>query len=519
MKFPAHSWLSIVSIAFSMNVTLAVCADRLAADEPTPGIASVRLVPPAPAAESFAPELPSQADSSYLPPLEQELQYHGGSYLYEPLDAYSHEQCDDCDKHDPLLRLPECWQEPQPLCSLPNDYLGPGFIEPQPGLFGYGESPYTPEPRFVLHGSYEAFGAYYDQGGTERNGIGHQLFVDLDYRLTGTERFHVQFRPLGEENTGGSFWQLNDPAQYFDNSTGIPQRFWFEGELQSLFGPWGGDETRQLDINFTVGRFPFRLQNGLLMNDEILGFAIAKNNILDTPLSNLNVQLFYAPDEVDSFPAGSDLYGVHLSADYRHAFFEGTYAYLDRSRVEEFAAHYLAASATQFFGPLTLSGRTMYRIADDSGAEDGQLHTIESNWMRAPGHQVRSFTGIEQTVTYCNVFYASENWNPISGGGFDRLRNAFAVDPLLNIAAGNTLPSERYGASMGIQLFRRHQDESLIPEFAYENRSSSDVWGIGLRYQRKLCSRMFLELNGVRNWSEAQQFERKGVFLSSTVVF
>jgi hypothetical protein len=64
-----------------------------------------------------------------------------------------------------------------------------------------------------------------------------------------------------------------------------------------------------------------------------------------------------------------------------------------------------------------------------------------------------------------------------------------------------------------------NQDESIIPEFAYENRSSANVWGVGVRYRRKVMSRMFIEVNGVRNWSPNPAFERKGVFLSSTVIF
>jgi hypothetical protein len=476
-------------------------------------------VPPAPAEDGFEYNPSEQTETIYLPPLEQELQQHGGSYLYETLDTSAQRYQNHCEPHEPLLRLPESWQEPQPPCSLPDDFLGPGFVQWNPQLHGHGDDPYMWEPRFVLHGGYQLFGSYLDQGGTERNGIGHQLYVDLDYRLTGTERFHVQFRPLGEQNTGGSFWQLNSPQQYFDNSTAAPQRWWFEGELQSLFGPWGGDETRQLDINFTVGRFLFRLHNGLLMNNEMIGVVVAKNNIINTPLSDLNVQLFYAPDQVQSFPANADLYGVHLTADYRHAFLEGTYAFLDRNRLPLFQAHYLAASATQFFGPVTLAGRTMYRIAGDPGAQSGNFHTIESNLMRVPGETVQSMTGIEQTVTYANLFYASANWSPIAGEGISRLRSAFSVDPLLRIASGTMPPSERYGASLGCQLFRLNQDESIIPEFAYENRSSANVWGVGVRYRRKVSSRMFIEVNGIRNWSQNPLFERKGVFLSSTVIF
>lgn len=453
-----------------------------------------------------------------LPPLEEELQRHGGSYLYQPSDVTDpplHFQ----DPHaEPILRLPEDWQEPQPICSNPLDYLGPGLICWSPGKSWFGCNPYMWEPRFVLHGAYEAFGAFYEENDLRRDGLGHQLWVDLDLQLTGTERFHVQFRPIGEENSGGSFWQLNDPQHYFDNSTGVPQRWWFEGELQSLFGPWRNDERHQLDVNFTVGRFPFRLHNGLLMDDEITGFVLGKNTITSLPFSNLNIQAFYAIDEVDSLPSGADLLGVNLTADYRHVFLEATYARLNRTRSQDFSANYLAFSATKFFGPLSVAGRTMYRFGDDSSIGDGNLQVIETTYNRIPSHYIECLTGIEQTVSYINLFYSSENWTTIAGGNIDRIRNAFAVNPLLELAAGGP-PAERYGVAVGSQLFRHHQDESFIPECAYEQVSGESVVGVGLRYRRKLTSRQFLELRGIKNWSDSVPLRREGVFASTTIIF
>lgn len=485
------------------------------------------LLPPAPmdASNQGMTENPQQPLGYYengvlveLPPLEDELRHHGGSYLYEPSDLSDPQQHFSDSHAQPILRLPETWEEPQPPCSRPNDYLGPGLVQWEPDLSWFGCSQYHLEPRLVAHGSYEVFGTFYEQNNTRRDGIGHQLLLDLDVQLTGTERFHLQFRPVGEENSGGSFWQLNDPEHYFDNSTGVPQRWWFEGELQSLFGPWRNDERHQMDVNFTVGRFPFRLHNGLLMNDEITGFVLGKNTITSLPFSNLNVQAFYAIDQVDSLPRSSDLFGVHLSADYRHIFLEATYAHLFRDRTGAFSTNYAAFSATQFFGPLTVAGRSMYRFADDSSIGDGHLQVLELSYTRLPSYNIECLTGIESAVGYVNLFYASDNWTTIAGGNLDRLRNAFAVNPLVELAAGAP-PEERYGAAIGVQLFRHNQDESLIPEFAYEELSADTSLGVGLRYRRKLNSRQFLELRGIKNWSDSPSLRREGVFASTTVIF
>lgn len=462
------------------------------------------------------PALADEIDDLDLPPLDVELQAHGGAYLYEPGDVMRERYTSQDPAPDaPLLRLPENWKEPQPLFAEPLDFLGPGMVGWSPEWKWWGDNPNHWEPRFLIHGSYEAFGVLLDQGGTQTNGIGHQLLLDLDYRLTGTERFHVQFRPFGEDNSGGSLWQLNAPDRFIDNTTGVPQRWWFEGELQSLFGPWGGDETQQWDVNFTLGRFLFRLHNGLLMNDEIVGVALGKNNLPLHTLSNLNLQLFYAFDDVDAAPADADLVGVNLQADYRNMFFEGTYAWLNRDSGPKFQSHYAAVSGTRFFGPLSVATRSMYRFQE---GDIGQLQVLETNLTRVPSRKVQAVTGIEETVTYLNLFYADEDWAPISGGGFDRLRNSFSVDPLLQIAGGAP-PAERYGVAVGTQLFRHHKDESWIPEFAYERQSSADVFGLGLRYQRKLSPRTFVEVRGLKNFSNRSALERDGLFSSLTVVF
>lgn len=522
-------WLRVIS-RMCLCWTL-LGAPGLRAQEPEPSSIVQRIAKPASGLVYLddLPPVPEPADppATYLdngelielPPLDDELLTHGGAQMYEPSDILNEvaPRCEDGHYEQPL-RLNECWEEPQPFITWPDEYLGTGVVQWNPDLSWFGCDSYTWDPRFVLHGAYEIFGAVFEQNQERRDGIGHQLFVDLDFQLTGTERFHVQFRPVGEENTGGSFWQLNDPSRYIDNSTGVPQRWWFEGELQSMFGPWSGDERHQLDINYTIGRFPFLLHNGLLMNDEVVGVVVGKNTITNIGFSNVNIQGFYFLDELNSLPAAGDMFGTQVTADYRHVFFEATYANIHRHNDRQFTSQYLALSGTKFFGPLTIAARTMYRIGDRAAGGDGHLQVIESTLTRSTSHTIECLTGIELAVAYLNVFYASDNWVTIAGGNLNRLRNSFAVNPLVNLSAGGA-PVERYGAAVGVQLFRHHQDEAIIPEFAYEEQSADTSLGIGLRYRRKLNTRMFMELRGIKNWSDAAALRREGLFAGTTIIF
>ncbi|MBI3463955.1 MAG: hypothetical protein HY000_12990 [Planctomycetes bacterium] len=453
-----------------------------------------------------------------LPPLAEELQLHGGSYLYGPEGDRLNWPEQDVVFRYRLLRLPECWREPRPLTAF-QEFLGADPVHPRPGLKWFGEEGSQWEPIFTAYGSYELFGTAFEQDRQRQDGIGHQLLVDLNLDLTATERFHVQFRPLGKGNSGGSFWQLNDPSHYDDNSTLIPDRYWFEGEFNSIFGGLFDDPFTPRDYHVVVGKFPFVLQNALLINDDIVGIAVNKNTVLIPPLSNLNVQVFYAFDDVDSTQASSpDLVGTNLAADYRRALIELTYARLHQAGDSGLDSHYAATGVTRFLGPLTLAGRALFKWGDEDARGDGQLFVLESNRTQQFSERLECWTGIGDGVFYGNIFKATSGWTPISGGNFDRLRSAFEVNPLISIARGLST-EDTVGGCLGVQLFRHHEDESFVPEIAYEAPGGTPVWGVGFTYLRKIGPRTFIQARSVRTWSDDEQFDREGVFVSTFVIF
>ena len=524
MSFP-RGILIVVVLLFSQHL-VDVCAQELLPPPPTENVLPEGETIPRPSPHRpldqmgtggdfpRLPPAPGEDDLEPLPPLDEELYHHGGSYLYAP-EGDHWNWPDECESHYQLLRLPEDWQKPRPLTGH-TDFLGVGPICPHgawhDGPCDYG---YSWEPRFVGYGQYQIFGIAFEEDNLRQDGIGHQLLVELDLRLTGTERFHVQFRPVGEKNTGGSFYQFNDPSGYIDNSTLTPDRYWFEGEIHSIFGAYL-NPFAVADVHFVLGRFPFQLHNNLLINTDLLGAVVNKNTIYLGDLSNLNVQFFAAREDIAAYAtADGYVYGTHVTADYRHVFYEATYAFLQHENLDSRNMHFLGFSRTKLKGPWTLATRAMFKFGDDGGTGDGQLVVIETNRTRIFDHQP---FGVEYGVCYCNAFYATDGWRPISGGGYDRLRSAFEVNPLISISAGNPV-GDNWGVSLGVQLFRHHEDESIIPEIAVQSPMDELVFGFGLRYLRKTTARSFFEVLGIVNVSDDPQFDREGIFVGETIIF
>ena len=456
--------------------------------------------------------LPLIEDQPLLLPLDQELWLHGGSYLYAP-EGDRLGPGAELPHHAHLLRVPEFTPRARPLATGRTDFLGSGPIADSPWHWP-GSGGYAWEPRLVIYGDYELFALAFQRDDRRRDAIGHQLVLDGDLRLTGTERFHVQFRPLGERNTGGSYYQF-DPAGYVDNSTLTPQRYWFEGELHSLLGSVV-DPFAVWDSNVAVGRIPYLLHNSLLMNDEVLAVAISKNTLLPGRLSNLTLQLLYAFQDVDTYPdVDSQALILTANADRRGAFYEATYAYVSPDRRASQVTHYAALSRTQFYGPLTIALRAMFKWGDQGGRGAGELFVLEMCHTRL---FERRPLGIESGVFYCNGFASTEGWNTIGGGNLNRLRAAFEVDPLTRIAAGLSV-QKTAGLACGVQLFRLHEDESWIPEVAVESPGGEPVWGLGLRYLRKTGKRTYVEVLGVANFSDDRVYRRRGVYAGYNVTF
>jgi hypothetical protein len=261
------------------------------------------------------------------------------------------------------------------------------------------------------------------------------------------------------------------------------------------------------------------LHNNLLINDEIVGLVVNKNTLYLGQLSNVNVQAFYAFNDVDSFAnADATLYGTHLTLDWRRVFFEATYANVQHETDPGRESNYAALSVTKQLGQWSYGGRTLFKWGDETGRGSGELFVVESAYTRYFSECFYATTGIEYGVFYANAFHATQGWNSIGGGNFNRLRSSFETNPLVSISIARA-PDDNSGLALGVQLFRHDEDESFIPEIAFESPGGQGVFGMGFRYLRKTGPRSFFELLGVYNASDDPSLRREGVFAGQTIVF
>lgn len=512
MKASLRNWLLAGLVACAADGRAQTPAE-FAARTPPPSVVPGSPFAPPPTDFPARPPSPYEDRLEPLTPLSQELWMHGGSYLYQPEGDMLGWPGSGTAPFT-ILRLPEDYEEPKPA-TLFAPFLGSDML-PEPHLkFPGPDGGYYWDPRFVGFGSYTLLGFDLTTNrGRRQTALGHQLILDLDLQLTGTERFHVQFRPIGERGTGGSYYQFTDPAGYVDNSTFVPDRYWFDGELHSMLG--GHLDPYFTDFHFVVGKFPWQLHNNLLINDEILGVTVNKNTIYVGDLSNLNVIGFYAFDDVDAYPTSdARLGGLHVIAEYRLAYLEMTVAHVDHAVSSRRDRLYGGLSATKFYGPLTVTGRALGEWGDEAGNGAGGLFVLESSLNREFASDP---LGFEYALFYMNLFHVTEGWNSIAAGNFNRLRTAFETNPLVRIAARARNPRNT-GLALGVQLFRHNEDASLTPEFAIETPEDARVFGVGLRYQHKTGARSYFEALGVWNFSDDDRFDRRGIFLSETIVF
>jgi hypothetical protein len=285
--------------------------------------------------------------------------------------------------------------------------------------------------------------------------------------------------------------------------------------MDSLLGPYANPVFTR-DVNVTVGKFPFYMHNQLLMNDDVLGVVVSKNNLHGKQVSNVNVQCLAAFDDVDAFATGDGfLFGVHVAADYRRMFFETTYLFASHESNSSLDTHFVAGSMTKFYGPWTWAARGLLKFGDRGGRGAGQLFVLESNYTRLFEHHPLDF---EYGVFYCNAFLSTAGWNSAGGANFNRLRTSFETNPLRRVAAVSP-NADVWGIAYGGQFFRNHEDESLTAELGIEEQDGDFVWGIGMRFMKKTSSRSYLELLGITNYSSNPTLRREGVFVAHTFIF
>jgi len=352
-------------------------------------------------------------------------------------------------------------------------------------------------PGFAIYGDWRTAVAYNNNNGKDIAQIATRLNLDVDFKITGTERIHAFFTPIQEDNvkfTRFEFGGGDGDGQFTGEFDPDPQTLFFEGDFGSLYSGFSGKESG-FDLPFTAGLFPLFLQNGIWANDAILGGAVtlpARNSPV-LGLANFDITFFAAFDNVDNannVSADEDnnpLYGVTAFVDAFNGFVETGYGLIQgRDELDGLLTHFLTVAYTRrYYNTFSNSTRLFANFSNDPEREnDGFALISESSLISALPSTL---------IPYANFFVGFGNPQPlVDGNGAGILKNVginFETDALTGYPKLDDTGSNAFGGAIGLQyLFNLDQqlvfEVALVQPFEDDGIGARDPqYGFGVRYQ------------------------------------
>lgn len=386
-------------------------------------------------------------------------------------------------------------EPPRPLLEIGRQQYTSGIYDESSTLLG-DKNPLL--PGLSIYGDWRTAVAYNNNNGKDIAQIATRLNLDVDLKITGTERLHAFFTPLQDGATKFTRFEFGggDADDRFSDEINLdPQTLFFEGDLGSIYSGFSGQES-SVDLPFTVGLFPLFLQNGIWANDAILGgaFSIPAKNSAELGLANFDITFFAAFDDIDNaglIGAGQDdnanVYGVTAFIDAFNGYIEAGYGLIEgRDEQDGLLTHFLTAAYTRrYYNTVSNSTRLFANFGDAPNAESDGFALISENSL---------VTGLPSTLLpYANFFVGVGNPQPlVDGNGAGILKNVginFETDALTGYPKLDDTGSDAVGGAIGLQyLF--NLDQQLVFEVATVQPFDKDgigaqeaQYGFGIRYQ------------------------------------
>ncbi len=356
-------------------------------------------------------------------------------------------------------------------------------------------------PGLAVYGDWRTAVAYNNNNGKDIAQIATRLNLDVDLKITATERIHAFFTPLQEGNvkfTRYEFGGSDGDREFSDEFEANPQTLFFEGDLGALYSGFTSRDS-SFDLPFTVGLFPLFLQNGIWANDAILGGAISlpAQNSPALGLSNYDITFFAAFDNVDNASVvgrdgkvdnhSANLFGVTAFVDAFDGYIEAGYGLVQGVDEQEgLIKHFFTAAYTRrYYNTLSNSTRVFANFENGSSENGDGVAIISENSL---------ISGLPSTfLPYANFFVGVGAPQPlVDGNNAGILKNVginFETDALTGYPKIDDTASNAFGGAIGVQyLF--NLDQQLVFEVAMVQPFDDDGIGakdpqyaFGTRYQ------------------------------------
>jgi hypothetical protein len=375
-------------------------------------------------------------------------------------------------------------------------------------------------PRFYLYGEYRAAAAYNDQNGNDKGVLANRLNLEWDLWLTSTERFHMSTCPMQRDNDFQRIEFDDGDAEFFDELDFFDpdtDSLFFEGDLGYMIGGWTG-RYAPFDLPVSAGLIPLVFQNGVWMNDAMVGAAatIPARNSPRLDWSNFDVTFFTGFDQVTSpafegSQAAANVFGVTTMIDAYGGYVEAGYAFLDDTAGQGRSYNNIGLSYTRRYLNMVSNSMRVIVNAGQNGPEsartaDGVLLISENSFLTRWPYNV---------IPYVNTWIGFDDPQSVAragaaGGVLFNEGILFQVDNLTGYPTLDATANDTHGAAIGIDLISPQFTHQLILETAIvqtfgdsaTRNAPGDQYGVGLRYQRNISYASLLRFDLMHGWLE-----------------
>lgn len=360
-------------------------------------------------------------------------------------------------------------------------YGGKRFIDKVKPMIEFGQELYTEgplnqsydligrknlvSPQFYVSGDWRLVAADNYAGAQHVGQIASRLNLDMDLKLTATERVHMLLRPLDRNGafTNYQFSGSNDKTvHHFTNDLNIdPSTFFFEGDLGSITAGLQ-DQYVSYDLPFTFGLIPLVLQNGIWMDDAFNGaaFAIPSLHSSDLLISNMDITFFGAKNKVTTaaikngaeFSEGVQILGATTYLETHEGYLEVGYGRVLDQTNRGLSYNNMAVSWTKRYGGwLSNSIRFIYNEGQQptKGARtaNGYVVLVENSLI----------TSLPSTlIPYANLFFGNDHPQSLArdagaGGILKNTGLSFETDGLTGFPKLDDTANNTYGGALGVE--------------------------------------------------------------------
>lgn len=401
----------------------------------------------------------------------------------------------------------------RPWVELWRPFYTGGIYPPAKEWFG---SHNLAMPHFIVYGDYRSGAAVNRNAKGDINNWASRLNLDMDLKLTSTERLHAFMGPL---DRNGDFTRLDftHGLDFVDRTDIRFDNLYFEGDAGAILGGLT-DQSTPFDLPFSFGFLPLFYQNGIWANDNVIGAAMAlpsKNSPL-LKWANYDATLFWASDQVntDAFAGdnnAAEFFGSAWFIEAYDGYIEADYAFVHDDVGGHRSYHNLSVAYTRrYFMRVSNSIRYITNfgqsLPSDERTADGHMILLENSLIsKAPN----------TLVPYLNLFYGQGRTQSLAranaaGGILNNTGINFETDGLTGYPTLDATGVNATGAALGVNMLGANFQHQLILEVAALSANGhaqlrnapGDEYAIGMRYQKPLSNAWIFRTDHMVGWRE-----------------